>query len=244
MEIAICLSDLHYPYHCPKYISIATQLIKALKPDHVIQLGDALDAASISTYLQHPATKSNLIHEIELYNEQLDRWQKIMKKGSSFHQLEGNHCERLTRYISRNCRDIHEFVKPIPELLKLKERSIESGVRFIWHPLKFWNHCKIHDVVFHHGTYFDKNIATSNLQRYGVKFIQGHSHRYAHASDGKVWSVSLGHGSIAEKTSHIHAPNTWQQAIGVVTFIKGKGHFEPMLINNGEGVFRGKLYKA
>lgn len=39
MESAIVLSDLHYPYHDPKYVNIATKLIKLLKPDHVIGLG-------------------------------------------------------------------------------------------------------------------------------------------------------------------------------------------------------------
>lgn len=243
IETALVIPDLHADKHDPKFISIVTQLIKNLRPQYVIQLGDAMDFSTISTYLTSADSKDCVMKDIDAYNKILDQWQSVMPKGSTFHQLEGNHCARAEKMLARNCRQMHQLFKPVHEMLRLKERS-KSGKKFIWHPLSNWKSCKIHDVVFHHGTYFDKNIATSNLQRYGVKFIQGHSHRYAHASDGKVWSVSLGHGSIADKTNHIHAPNTWQQAIGVVTFIKGKGHFEPMLINNGEGVFRGKLYKA
>jgi len=238
--VAVVLSDLHYNYHDPKYINIATKLIKQLNPDHVIQGGDALDASGISSYLKPVDKEARLFHEIEAYNEQLDEWQSIMKKGSYFHQLEGNHSERLHRYVAKNCREIHEIIKPIPELLRLKERS-KNGVKFIWHPLNQWDSCQIGDVYFHHGTYFDKHIAVSNLTRYGVKFVQFHAHRFAYASDGKIWSACLGHGSDPRKTAHIHAPNTWQQCIGVVTWVKGKGSLEPILISNGECVFRGKI---
>ncbi len=241
--VAVVLSDLHYNYHDPKYISIATKLIKQLKPDHVIQGGDALDASGISSYLKPADKQIRFFNEIEAYNEQLDEWQAVMKKGSYFHQLEGNHTERLTRFISKNCREIHELIKPIPELLRLKERS-KSGVKFIWHPLNQYDSCQIGDVTFHHGTYFDKNIAVSNLTRYPMKFIQFHAHRFAFASNGKYWSACLGHGSDAKKTAHINAPNDWQQCIGVVTWLNGKGSLEPILVNNGEAIFRGKVIKA
>jgi dsDNA-binding SOS-regulon protein len=240
---ALVLSDLHYPHQDPKYISIATQLIKQLKPDHVCQIGDALDAGSISSYLQDPASDNTFKKEIDLYNKQLDIWQKAMKKGSTFHQLEGNHSERLKRFLARNCREIHDIVKAVPELLRLKERS-KSGVKFVWHPLKVWDSCKIGDVYIHHGQYFDKNLAQSNLDRYGVKFLQGHSHRACVASNGKIWSASLGHGSIASKTAHLHSPNTWQQAMGVVTIIEGKGHLEMILVNDGVACFRGKVIRG
>lgn len=244
-KLAIVLSDLHYPYHSKKYISIATQLIRDLKPDYVIQVGDALDAAGISTYLQDPNKESRLIDEIKAYSEQLDAWQRIMKNGSEFHQLQGNHCRRLDKIISKDCRAIHELVKTIPELLNFKERNKENKVKFIWHKYSDWDSCKIHDVIIHHGVYFDTNLAVSNLKRYpGIKYVQGHSHRYQHAAAGGVWSVSLGHGSDASKTAHIAAPNTWQQAIGVITFVDRRGHFEPLIVNNGLGVFRGELYKG
>jgi hypothetical protein len=242
---ALVLSDLHYPHVDPKYISIATSLIKYLKPDYVIQCGDALDASTISSYTQNPKITNRLIDEIEAYRKQLDVWQKIMVPGSVFHQLEGNHSERLQRFVAKNCKEIHQLVNDIPTMLGFKERN-KGGVKFVWHPLYKWDSCKIGDVVFHHGTYYDKNLAVTNLTRYpGVNFCQGHAHRYSHAAANGFWSVSLGHGSLAHKTAHIHAPNTtWQQAMGVVTFISGKGHFEPILVNNGKAVFRGKEFKA
>lgn len=240
---ALVLSDLHFKHACPQYLSIATQLIKQLKPEYVIQLGDFCDAGSISSYLQDPASDNTFKKEIDAYNLQLDIWQKAMKPGSTFHQLEGNHDQRLQRFLAKNCREIHDIVKTVPELLRLKERS-KSGVKFVWHPLAIWDSCQISDVFFHHGTYYDKNVSVSNLDRYGVKLVQGHCHRYSHASNGKIWSVSLGHGSIAKKTAHICAPNSWQQAMGVVTIINGKGHFEPILVDNGLACFRGKLIRG
>lgn len=244
-KMALVLSDLHYNYHCEKYVSIATQLIKKLKPDYVIQCGDALDAGTISSYLQNPKITTRFVDEINAYNAQLDVWQKAMKHGSVFHQLQGNHSERLERYLAKNCREIHEIVRTVPELLRFKERNKKGKVKFVWHPLSNWKSCKIGDVYFHHGTYFDKNVAVTNLTRYpGIKFLQGHAHRYQCAAANGVWSVSLGHGSNAEKTAHICAPNQWQQAMAVVNFINGVGHFEPILVNDGEAVFRGQTIKG
>jgi predicted phosphodiesterase len=239
----LVLSDIHVPYHDKNYVSIATKLIKILKPDHVCQLGDALDFSGISSYLQNPKDESRIFNEIETYNKILDEWQGAMKKGSTFHQLEGNHSQRAQRYVAKNCREIHEIVREIPDLLKIKERS-KSGVKFIWHPLNNWKSCKLGNVFLHHGTYYDKNLAVSNLDRYGVNFIQGHAHRFSYASNGDVWSVSLGHGSLADKTNHIPGPCIWQQAMGVVTIINGKGHFEPILVNDGLACFRGKLIRG
>lgn len=243
MESALVLSDLHYPWQDDRYIKIANKIIKLIKPDHVIQVGDALDASGISSYLQDPSKESRLISEIDQYNKQLDYWASIMKKGSIFHQLEGNHSQRLQRYLAKNCKEIHEIIPKIPDLLKIKERS-KGPVKFKWHPLSDWRSCKIGDAYIHHGIYYDKNLAVSNLTRYGVKFIQGHSHRFQTAYDGKIWSVSLGHGSLADKTAHMPSPNSWQQAMGIVWVDKGKSHFEPILINEGVTCFRGKIIKA
>lgn len=244
-QVALCIADLHFNYASPAYLSVTTQLIKLLKPDYVIGMGDAVDAGSISSYLQDPRITTRLWDEIEAYNKQLDIWQSVMKKGSTFHQLEGNHSERASRFIAKNCREIHEIVKPFPELLKLKERS-KSHVKFVWHPLKVWDHCKIHDVVFHHGVYFDKNLAVSNLTRYsGTKFLQAHSHRYLTAYAGDLWCASIGHGSDARKTNHISGPCSWTMGLGIVNFHKGKGHLEPIIVtSDGIACFRGKFIKG
>lgn len=244
--IIVAIPDLHYLYHDPRFISLTNKIIELTQPSHVVQGGDALDAGGISSYLQLVGKESRLFQEIESYNKQLDIWQRLMKKGSTFHQLQGNHEERLERYIAKNCRDIHELVKPLPELLRLKERSKEDRgrVNFKWHKLDQWDSCKIGDVYLHHGVYFDKHVAVNNLSRYDVKLVQFHAHRFSYASNGKIWSACLGHGSNAKKTMHIHAPSTWQQVIGVVTVINGSGSLEPILVNNGEAVFRGKKIKA
>lgn len=237
---ALVLSDLHYPFADQAYISIATKLIKQLQPDHLIQLGDALDFSAISSYLKEVGHESRIEDELAQYNSQLDKWQKIMKRGSYFRQLEGNHSARLAKYIAKHCRDLHGIVGTIPELLRFKERSLASNIKYVWHPYNKWDSCRIGDVYFHHGFYFDKNVAANNLTRYGVKFVQGHAHRYSYAADGDIWSVCLGHGSDARKTAHINAPNQWQQAMAVVTIIDGVGSIEPILVNNGKAVFRGQ----
>jgi hypothetical protein len=244
IETAVVIPDIHCDRQDAKFINIATQLIRKLRPKYVIQLGDAMDLSTISTYLTSADSTDCIMKDIAAYNKILDQWQAAMPDGCVFHQLEGNHCARAQKFLARNCRQMHKLFKPISEMLKLKERS-KSGKKFIWHPYDKWDSCKIYDVIFHHGTYFDKNLAVSNLTRYQcIKFVQGHSHRYQHAAANGFWSVSLGHGSEASKTAHIAAPNTWQQSLGVITFVDRRGHFEPLIVHNGMGVFRGEVYKG
>lgn len=244
IETAVVIPDLHCDKHDNKFINISIQLIRKLRPKYVVQCGDAMDFSTISSYVNPVDSTDCIMKDINAYNKILDMWQAAMPDGSVFHQIEGNHSERAGRFLAKNCRQIHKLVKSIPEMLKLKERS-KGKIKFYWHKYHEWNSCKIHDVHIFHGTYFDKHVAVNNLDRYKcLKSVQGHSHRFQYAADGKVWAVSLGHGSDASKTAHIPAPNVWQQAIGVITFVDGKGHFEPLIINNGMGVFRGEMYKG
>lgn len=244
IETAVVIPDIHCDKHDAKFVNIATQLIRKLRPKYVIQCGDAMDLSTISTYLTAADSKDCVMKDIAAYNKILDQWQAAMPDGSVFHQLQGNHCVRAEKFLARNCRAMHQLFKPIPEMLRLKERS-KSGKKFVWHSYDKWDSCKIHDVIIHHGVFFDTAIAVSNLKRYpGIKFLQGHAHRYMHAAANGIWSVSLGHGSDASKTAHVAAPHAWQQALGVITFVNGKGHFEPLIVQNGVAVFRGEQYKG
>ena len=241
----LILPDLHLPYQCERYLKLIIKILKQEKFSGIVQLGDALDFWQLSTYDKDPSRKNTILDDVTEWNKVLSEWCRYLPRGAEIHLLEGNHCYRLQRYISRNARELHEIVKPLPDLLNLKERNASGHVKFKWHPYAKWNSCKIGDCVLMHGFYFNQHVAMTNLSKYKVSTICGHTHRVQYVTDGDHFSATLGHGSNEELTAHQPTPTGWQQSMGVLTVDdNGKSSLEIILVKDGEGVFRGKKIKA
>jgi predicted phosphodiesterase len=237
------LSDLHYPYHCPKYIKLATKIIKELKPDGLVQLGDAIDAFQISTYSKDPARRNLLIDDINDYKMQLNEWARNLKTGAHIHLLEGNHCYRLTRYIAANCRDLHGLVPDWPTIFQMDLRNKAGRHKWHWHPYTKWNSCQIGDCVLLHGFYYNQHCAATSLAKYRQSVIFGHTHRLQAVYNGEHFAVSLGHGSDEKETAHNPTPTGWEQAMGLLYVDnKGKTFIDILRIKDGRTVLHGKSF--
>ncbi len=237
----LILSDLHVPYHDISYIALATKIIKLLRPDGLIQLGDAVDFWQISSYDKDPNRKRTLMDDVKMYSTILDEWEDALPITSEIFQLEGNHENRLTRYIWKHAKELADgWVKTVPEMLNLRKRSIKCT----WHELSNWQSCKIGNCIIHHGHYFNAHTAMGNLTRYPTSLITGHTHRFQFVSNGDRFSATLGHGSNEADTAHQPTPTGWQQALGILTVVNGKSHLEPIMVRNGECVLFGKKVEA
>jgi predicted phosphodiesterase len=235
--------DTHFPYQCNKYIKLTYKILKAERFDGIVQLGDALDFWQLSTYEKDPARKNTILDDIDEWNDVLTKWSSLLYRNGEIHLIQGNHEVRLERYIARNARELHQIVKPLPELLHLKERNATTDIK--WHPYNKWDSCKLGDTVLFHGFYYNTHVAMTNLAKYRCSSISGHTHRCQWVSDGTHFAVSLGHGSDEVKTAHQPTPTGWTQALGVLTVDDfGKGSFEMLLVKNGRVNFRGKTYQA
>lgn len=242
----LVIPDLHYPYHDPQFINLITKLIEKIKPDGVVQLGDFVDWYQISSYDRDPSRLSDIVEDISLYAAQLDIWEKVLPEGSEWRQLEGNHEDRLRRYVWRKAPELHRAIKSIPEMLRFAERNKRGKSLFRYFGTQGgWKACRIGDVALFHGHFFNEHTASKMVQRYGSKAIQGHTHRYQVVSNGDLWAVTLGHGSNEAETAHSPVPPMWQQALGVLTVdAQGRGHFEGILVDRGSCVFRGEVLRS
>lgn len=245
MKTYLIVPDMHVPYHCAKYLRLTYKILREHKFNGIVQLGDALDFWQLSTYDKDPARKNTIMDDINDWNEILTKWASLLYRNSEIHLIEGNHSYRLTRYIARHARDLHEIVRPLPELLRLKERTEAGNIIFKWHSYNKWNSCQLGDCVLMHGVFFNQHTAMTNLARYRCSTISGHTHRVQYVSDGKHFAVSLGHASNESETAHSPSPTGWQQAMGVLTVDDyGKSSIEIIMVNDGKAVFRGKNYQA
>lgn len=233
----VVVPDCHVPYHDVSLIALVTKIIKILKPNGVIQLGDALDFWQISSYDKNPLRKKTMMDDIKVYSGILDEWEKALGRDGEIIQLEGNHEDRLRRYIWKHAKELADgWVRSVPEMLGFKKRSIKCT----WHELANWQSCKIGNCVFHHGHYFNMHTAVGNLIKYPISLVTGHTHRFQYASNGTRFSVTLGHASNEHETAHQPTPTGWQQAIGIFTVINGKSYLDPILINRGECMLYGE----
>lgn len=237
----VIIPDLHYPYHDPKFIKVISKVISLVKPSGgIVQLGDAIDFFQLSKFDKDPARKNTARDDLELYREQMLRWANLLPDGSCFRQLEGNHEHRLTRFIWGRSGEIAQMVQAVPEMLGIKELNKISRIRYEWFPINNYRSCVIGDCLLHHGTFFNKHVAVTNLERYPNKFICGHTHRIQLAYNGDKWSCTLGHGSLEDDTSHIPAPTGWSQAFAILTETRGECSIEVISVKDGKCIFRGE----
>lgn len=236
----IVVPDIHAPYHDITFIALITEVIKIIKPNGLVQLGDALDFWQISTFDKDPTRKQSMMEDVKIYSSILDEWESALPANSEIFQLEGNHEDRLRRFIWRHAKELADgWVKSVPEMLGLKKRSIKCS----WHKLSDWKSCKIGDAILHHGHYFNEHVAVSNLKRYPQSLITGHTHRFQFASNGERFSATLGHGSNEHQTAHQPTPTGWQQAFGILTVVNGKSSLETIMVNDGKCVLHGMSVK-
>src|SRR4051812_3037880 len=97
------------------------EAMEEFKPDLVISNGDFLDCFSVSNYSKDPQRALGLEREIGLAEAELDRIEAA-SPGAERIFLEGNHCDRLRRYLQDKAPELFAFVD-VPKLLHLKKRG-------------------------------------------------------------------------------------------------------------------------
>jgi len=236
----LILSDIHVPHHCVAYIALSMKLVKMIRPDGIVQLGDALDFWQISRFDKDPQRKQTIVEDAKIYSAILQQWANLLKPDGIIHQLCGNHEDRLRRYIWQHARELDGLVKTVPEMIGLKQLGIATK----WHELSNWQSCRIGDAILHHGHYYNQHVAMGNLTRYPKSLITGHTHRFQYVTNGERFSASLGHGSNESQTAHQPTPTGWQQAMGLLTVVNGKSTLEPIIVRNGKCILYGKEVSA
>ena len=248
LESDLVIPDLHIPFVDKKFLAIITKILKEFTFNRVIILGDMLDFPQISTFSKDPSRKEDIFDDIKRFRRILLRWQGIVEEknpNAEFHLLEGNHEFRFIRYIWNNAGPIHGAIKSIPELLDFYNLPLRTH----WHEYSNLYSCLIHNVLYHHGVYYNRHTAVNNLGVYRgigglpLNFIQGHTHRFQYASNGSNWSATLGFGANSQ-TQHKPVPSDWQLALGIVDYCNKVGFLSPCLIEGNTAIVRGKVIKA
>jgi hypothetical protein len=262
------------PMHDERAMSIALQIVRDMKPDAIVNLGDFIDLPEWSSkFLVLPEFVLTTQPAIDRAHRFLAEQKAVVSEDTEIVLIAGNHDDRLGKAIARNAMaamrlkraDVpNEFpVLSIPFLLRLDDLGVKyiSGYPAGRHKITNGNDI-ITPLYAIHGEKLDvAKVATSERQ----SFVQGHIHRFAMHSqtyeiDGTpkfVMAFSSGclcriDGAVPSTKSATDDHGTpltrwesWQQGVAVVTENPdGYWTAEMVPIYNGTSVFRGKTYKA
>lgn len=243
MKRYLIIPDTHHPYCDMHAWSLVLKVGHLLKPHGIITMGDFVDCYSVSSHDKSPARVRVLDEEIINANERLTELQALSPKEQVF--LEGNHEDRLKRYLMTHAPELFNLVK-IQDLLKLKERNI----KFV--PYK--EHTKIGKLFVTHDTgksgkyahlqaldAFQANVAIAHTHRVGYAIV-GNAKGKAHVGCMLGW---LGDIRRVDYMTKINALRDWAHGFGWMSETSdGNVHVQPIPIVNGRVVVEGREIKV
>lgn len=119
----LALSDIHAPYHDETTIRLAVREAKRRGVTGVLLNGDTLDCHEISEHDKDPGAP-RYVDELRTGCE-LVRWLRGQFPKAEIVAKEGNHEERLTRYVMKNAPALFGLPEvTLPHLLKLGDAGV------------------------------------------------------------------------------------------------------------------------
>jgi len=157
--------------------------------------------------------------------------------------IEGNHENRLERYLKDKAPDLLDFVTP-DKLLNLEDRE--------WEYIPYRKDFKIGNLFLTHDIgHAGRNAAFKASDVYQTNIVTGHTHRMAYFAQGNIRgktfiSASMGWLGDWRRADYMHrvkAVKDWTLGFGTAYIEKdGTAHIQPIPILKGKCVIDGKIY--
>lgn len=243
LETILIVPDTHRPYHDKKAWALMLAVGRAIKPKHIIVLGDLADFYTVSFFSKDPKRMMTLDEEIKDVNKGLTELDSLGAGNKIY--VAGNHEYRLERYLTERAPEVSHLVD-IPKIFKLTKRG--------------WNYTAYKDdtrlgklYITHDVTATGRNAIFKALDTYQHCVVTGHTHRMGYVVEGNAAGVHhvsatfgwLGDAKYADYMHRVKASKDWALGFGV-------GYYEPKTGNvflqvvpivNYQCVVNGKLYK-
>ena len=227
MEKTMIISDLHGEHVDEAAYAIALAYMKDYKPDQVVVNGDLGDFFSISDFDKNPEQKTTLKDDKKIMREYLFDIRKAAGKEAKITYIEGNHENRLQKYLWRHPEldGMEELL--LPNILGVKDKQI--NVEFIGADREYWKNTlgqkNIGNAVITHGDNRLNGVkggmhaSYNTAKQTGRDIIIGHTHRLKmnYFTNFAQTVVGIECGCLCK------IPGTADWAHGFVTFETEKG---------------------
>lgn len=242
LEPILFIPDCHIPNHDEKAWGLLLRVGLALKPKHIVILGDFADGETLSA---HPATQPGErdfeveVNAIKSCLDQLDS----LGAGNKIY-VSGNHEFRLDRYLMEHAPMLFRSIT-WQNTLGLYERN--------WNWVPYRKSTKIGKLHLTHDTgNAGMNAHRTSAAAFGGSVVIGHTHRMSYEVRGRFdgtpyLAAMLGWLGDAEKAAaymHEAKASDWVKGFGVGYLEPQSGivHMQPVPIINSRCVVNGKLY--
>lgn len=240
MRTLLLVPDCHVPYEDKRAFALLLEAGRRLKPDVVVLLGDFADFYAVSSHSKNPERSRDLAYEVDLVHERLRDIRDLGARRNVF--IEGNHEDRLSRYLMDKAPELFGTVK-LEEVLGLKA----LGFEFV--PYRQALHLgKLH--LTHDVGNAGPQAHTKAGALYAGNVVIGHTHRLAYAVQGDAQgdahvAAMFGWLGDREQVDYLHAVQAAQWAhgfgIGYLEPESGVVHVVPVPIVRGRCVVEGEL---
>ena len=237
----LLVPDCHHPNVHEGAWRLMLKVARDFKPDTLVLLGDFLDGESLSLHDPDEPTLRDFEYELDAVRKAMDDLDSLGATKKVY--VEGNHEQRLSRYLARRAPALYSSMK-LQEILKLHEMGWE------WVPYR--KSIKVGKLHITHDT----GSAGMNAHRASAKAFMGstvigHTHRLAYECVGRFDSAPylacmlgwLGDAEKAAKYLHEAKSAEWVHGFGLgYAESTGVTHVTPVPIVNGKCVVEGRLY--
>lgn len=254
-EKHLFLSDFQIPDQNDVALELIYKFIEDFVPDKIHLVGDILNFTKVAKYDQDPYYHMGMKEEIDLGRKILKNLVNVARKVNPDTEViwfEGNHENRLIKYLSRNASALAEitgedgeYVNSIPHLFALRK----LGVRWVG----------VNDRHFEHGVRIEHgNVVRSKagqtahamLDKRGASGLSGHTHRLAlimrtQGDQQRFW-IELGSLCKFRFDSPYTIDPDWQNGFAFGYYSSDTKQFYPTIVPilNNTFVANGKLYGA
>ena len=242
-------SDVHFPRHDPRLVSLWMDVLKKVKPQAVDLLGDIDDADGTSRWAEGTSREGFSLQDdgiLETRAFMADIHSVVPKADKHFH--DGNHgWYRHKKWLDKNMPQT--LIDDMYNTEVLYEHS-KSGFEFHAYdkpPVKRYG-----EFYAHHGESISKHSGESvrnDCLNWGVSLVRGHSHRLArwvqaYPLDGRVLrGFEGGHLCDPTKMDYDVSPN-WEPGFLFAVVHNDDVLMTPVEIRNYTCVIDGKVFEG
>lgn len=218
------MSDIHIPYHDETALSTAINFALDEKITDIVLSGDIADFKSVS-FWERDANERDLNYEVQIVKSVLNQLREAFPNAKIVY-IEGNHEERLRRFINSNIPEFSNLsALTIPKLFALEELKIEY--------VSNKEHIKRHSKPFQIGKLFHihghevkaswgaVNVARNVFLKTQRNVIMGHFHttqewvqRSIDSDVSGAWAV----GCLSELVAPYQPVNNWNHGFAIIEY--------------------------
>lgn len=230
--------DTHAPYHSPEAVAVALNVLKSVRPNGLVIIGDFFDLYSVSRFPKDPARKTRLRDEIDGGLPILDAIEALGIENVWF--MEGNHEVRFDALIEAQAPALHGMTSMQKEI-RIKERG--------WHWTPYKKSLKLGRMLYSHD--FGRSgvhAAYQGLSDIGGNICFGHTHKLGTSYRGHHTALNCGWLGDVEAIDYRHADiarREYQLGFGLVDEAPdGCVWPQAVAIVNGAAMVRGQRITA